>query len=311
MERFGSGMNSFKSLMKEKQSIGRKLAVNFMGLYAAALIVGILNMVAILSGHMTLQNFKNGSTVEMQIVGETQAAMIEYEKEVYRAVAANDLTVAAPILKEAEESVLVSMESLNQLLEISGNEDLIAKVQEINSTFSELDTGKATMTEIATAGKMEELYSAVEEEMAPVYDKLNTQFIEMVVIVSEQMDSKVQMAFIQMLSAMIVSVVLLTALAISAFRRGKQMIYDITYPVMEIEEAMVELENGNFSAKLAYTSENELGILADKIRETIAQLRTYIDAEAEVLEQVANYNLDVEITQEFKEIGRASCRERV
>ena len=51
----------------------------------------------------------------------------------------------------------------------------------------------------------------------------------------------------------------------------------IIYPISELTEASYKLSRGELGISIAYTSDNEIGVLADSIRKMAEQLREYID----------------------------------
>ena len=60
-------------------------------------------------------------------------------------------------------------------------------------------------------------------------------------------------------------------------KTSKALIKRITSPIMGIKDALVEVANGNLDIDFRYESDDEFGVLANSIRETVKELKKYID----------------------------------
>ena len=96
----------------------------------------------------------------------------------------------------------------------------------------------------------------------------------------------------------IMVVVLVVASAITALRIAKMIIEGIVTPVDELKYAAAEMTQGRLDAQIDYESEDELGELADSIREVQVTLGAYVHEISETLEVIATGDL----TKNFKEI---------
>ena len=96
----------------------------------------------------------------------------------------------------------------------------------------------------------------------------------------------------------IMVVVLVALAAITALRIAKIIIEGIVTPVDELKHAAAEMTQGRLDAEIEYESEDELGELADSIREVQVTLGAYVREISETLEVIATGDL----TRNFKEI---------
>lgn len=77
------------------------------------------------------------------------------------------------------------------------------------------------------------------------------------------------------------------------------IIRSITKPLIEIETAANKMADGDMSAVIAYSSKDELGVLANSMRTMMRILRTYIDNIAQVLGKMANGNMNLSIDMNY------------
>ncbi len=83
-------------------------------------------------------------------------------------------------------------------------------------------------------------------------------------------------------------------------RTSKSIINRITAPIDTIKNALLEVSGGNLDIELNYESKDEFGTLADSIRETITELKKYIDNIREVLKNISEKDMRNGIKIEYK-----------
>lgn len=74
----------------------------------------------------------------------------------------------------------------------------------------------------------------------------------------------------------------------------------ITKPILVLKNAAKELADGNLRAEIDYTSENELGSLADSMRNTITTLHSYIVESEKTLSMIGKGKLNHHTDMQFK-----------
>ena len=112
---------------------------------------------------------------------------------------------------------------------------------------------------------------------------------------AEEASSHATGVFIFVLIMVVVLVVFATLVAITI---SKMIITGIVTPVDELKYAAAEMTQGRLDAELTYQSEDELGQLADSIREVQETLGAYVREISETLEIIAGGDL----TKDFKAI---------
>ena len=96
----------------------------------------------------------------------------------------------------------------------------------------------------------------------------------------------------------IIVIVLVALATITAIMISREIIKGIVTPVDELKHAAAEMTQGRLDAEIEYESEDELGELADSIREVQVTLGAYVHEISETLEVIATGDL----TKNFKEI---------
>lgn len=71
-------------------------------------------------------------------------------------------------------------------------------------------------------------------------------------------------------------------------------------PMQELEAAAKEMAEGNLKTQIGYTSEDDMGVLADSMRNMIVSLDSYVTDISRGMQELAEGNLDVNPNIEFK-----------
>ena len=98
---------------------------------------------------------------------------------------------------------------------------------------------------------------------------------------------------------MIIIIVIIIIGLILITKVVKAIIESISNPVEEIKAAALEMAKGNYDLEIEYTSEDEIGVLADCMREMILFTKDNISNITEVLNKFAEGNFDVEIEGDY------------
>lgn len=98
---------------------------------------------------------------------------------------------------------------------------------------------------------------------------------------------------------MIIIIVIIIIGLILITKVVQAIIESISNPVEEIKAAALEMAKGNYDLEIEYTSEDEIGVLADCMREMILFTKDNISNITEVLNKFAEGNFDVEIEGDY------------
>jgi methyl-accepting chemotaxis protein len=88
--------------------------------------------------------------------------------------------------------------------------------------------------------------------------------------------------------------------AVITFMMSRNIIQSIMEPLKEIEDSARSLSEGNLHTEINYESEDELGVLADCLRQSFQTLSSYVDDISRTMHEFAKGNLDVQPEVEWK-----------
>lgn len=264
-----------------------------------AMLLGISSISSIIRLSSKATTLSQNGMNEVATLKGFRESIEDYEGLIYKSSIPNEEAEILEILAEAdakaaelEESVIAFGESQSSSDTAQEVQTLVDQIQTIRSYQEELEV---VMVEKSSKQQMEYL----EENIEPQIESVKEDVSALVSDVALELKNELERVQFIGISAIIFNLILMVSLVLICVRVTKYTVQMITIPLERIDQAMTSLSEGDFSAELTYESENEFGVMADKIRDTIATLKKYITIEEEVLAEVANMNMNVEIKEDF------------
>lgn len=133
-----------------------------------------------------------------------------------------------------------------------------------------------------------EVLDVIIEQVSLIGDKIST---------NVQDDIQGTTRYIGIVMIIIIVIIIIGLILITKVVQA--IIESISNPVEEIKSAALEMAKGNYDLEIEYTSEDEIGVLADCMREMILFTKDNISNITEVLNKFAEGNFDVEIEDNY------------
>lgn len=133
-----------------------------------------------------------------------------------------------------------------------------------------------------------EVLDVIIEQVSLIGDKIST---------NVQADIQGTTRYIGIVMIIIIVIIIIGLILITKVVQA--IIESISNPVEEIKAAALEMAKGNYDLEIEYTSEDEIGVLADCMREMILFTKDNISNITEVLNKFAEGNFDVEIEDNY------------
>lgn len=133
-----------------------------------------------------------------------------------------------------------------------------------------------------------EVLDVIIEQVSLIGDKIST---------NVQDDIQGTTRYIGIVMIIIIVIIIIGLILITKVVQA--IIESISNPVEEIKSAALEMAKGNYDLEIEYTSEDEIGVLADCMREMILVTKNNISNITEVLNKFAEGNFDVDIEGDY------------
>lgn len=287
--------------MLKNLKIGTKLFVSF-GVIIILLIISMV--VAIFSIRKLAKNMNYYSTNSMPMVNATWTArrsMVAAEREIYKAIAATDAQQTKNFLESAQNE-LSRMKECTEVMDekYTGDKQDVVKFREI--MLASMDA-KDRMFELLQANRKEEGFNIFKEQYLPQIQEAATTLVEMAEGVQQRADNFAEQSKQANIIATIVLVIILVVSVLLAIVITILITRSITKPIFEIENVATKMVSGDLNTNIEYTSKDELGNLADKMRILTQNLNAIISDENRLFSEMADGNFDIRTSIEDKYVG--------
>lgn len=213
----------------------------------------------------------------------------------------NELGYLTAISADVEASSLQYLQSekedMNTLL--SDYEGLIDEEERgfydnAMNLWTQYNEADEKMMALAGQGRTAEARAILEGECVDLYNSLNSAFNEIITYNTKGSDDATEESlFLYKTAIALMSAVIIVIVLIGVFF-SFVIVRLIKTPISEIEEAAIKMAEGNLDVEIAYTSKDELGVLAEQVRRLIHKLQVIIDDENKFLAKMASGDLVVD-----------------
>ena len=272
--------------IKEKIDYGYKLAVCLM---VASSIIGIIALSVLDS---TLMSFVNGSNRADTAVKLCRININIAARNVREAALNDDLNEFSAY----EESVVEHLAEVDKELEALEETGLIEDelLQKYVTAINNWEAIGYDILALIEAGKREEATNAILTSCVPAVNEVIEISKELDEVTDIMMEESVQSSKITFIATLILIVIFIIISIIMALKTSKRVVNSIVTPIDEIKSVAAQLTEGNLHTELTYQSGDELGTLADSLREAIYVLGTYVEDIEKSMQEFSNGNFDVQ-----------------
>ncbi len=288
--------------------IGSKIILSFA---AVILLVGVMLLVTQLAMSTISQDMKTFYEEEFQIVSVSQTVMTDlqgYAKGISRVPLAAENAEGRPAA-DAADYLNTRVTEMNEYLTSLGTDiktlgtlplQSQEELQSINETYTTLTEQTTQLLNMYSSDQVENgltlANGSIEQNAVTIRTAIKT--------IIERAQSRAQAkhdSTMSLVARQRVIVILLTVFVVfMAALLGMILTYNIKKPLTEMEQAAEKLADGDLSLKIGYTSKDELGMLADSLRNTIHSLQLYIHEIDTAMSAIGKGKLNYTPAIEFK-----------
>lgn len=281
---------------KKEKKIGERLNAIIRFLIVLLGVAAVFSLVSfqLIGSNMTeFYNVQYETTKnQMEIRKDVQTI----NKRILWATLCNDAEVT-----EAQKSDLVErFDKIEKYLSIIQNNLSDKEAAEgLKTAFADFEEASLYMLSLVDQGQPDKAVTYYETDFNDISEVLANALDA----VGTQSDAAAKGKYIKsQVIQVITTIILIILFGASVFiskRKGKQLQKEIAGPLEEIEAASRELAQGNLHIDIAYTSEDEIGQVAEELRISIKKLSSYIEDIDTFMSEMADGNFDITVKNEF------------
>lgn len=279
--------------------IKKKLIVSFGVIIVTTFILIPMLLVGLLITERKVAGLFEGPTTSTFYVGDIRFSLVANQRAINRVIAVGD-----SVVEEEEANMQANIDLAYAALEILHttliSDENKVLLEEMGKQFEQEVEYRAELIALFDAGKLDEANQYDEEYYTPLVNEIREnadKLDQSIFAVGEDYAQDAESIAIAMVIIGIVLLITITAIAIVIALKVTNIIAE---PVKQIQTAAGQLRVGDLSHgdDINYESEDELGILAKAMRESINILDDYVENICENFAKVA----DGDLTRKIEDI---------
>lgn len=280
--------------------IKKRLSIAFIAIIAIFFITILSSIASLFTVAQSLSTFYNDSYQVVKTTSDMRYAFNNVQKDILSAASTENMDKTQEYLKELEESietVTVGMDILKE--KFAGDHKLL---EEFNELFNIAEQYEKEIVGLANINTVESNKEAVELYFSK-YESAITEAQEKLTEIQAVSNENARRFYEQGNKSKSQAISLVSALSIIAIvftiRVCIRLSNSLTRPIYDLERAAKELSEGNLNTEITYEGQDELGHLADSLRQTIGTLSGYVKNIDETLNEIENKNMLVTIDIDY------------
>lgn len=281
--------------------ISKKLLISYitiLALLVLGIIVSIINLIAI--GN-EVSDFYNGPFTVSAAANTVNERFEGMQKAVYRAISNDDLTITENAIQDAKAAAAIVQEQMPIIEEhFLGDAEI---VDNLKAKLAELAPMREEVLEMAANNQNKEAAQYMEEHNIIVITEAQEYLDVLIATATTNGENLINTIQAKQTSAVIILLVLGVASVGISLAFAGVITKGITGPITEIEKAAKNLETGILDSDITYESKDEMGSLADSMRQSMAILKIMIEDIAYCLNEISKGNFQVKTRHNEVYIG--------
>ena len=278
--------------------VEKKLEKSFSKLLRAFIVAIVIALAGIAMINMNLNRFYNESYKNMQRQLEIRRDVQLVGKNVLWAITATEnqeekINDAVEYAQRVEENVLALEESFS-------DKEMTAALDE---ALKALKAERLEVVELVTAGENEKAL----ELFNGTYDEATENIQNVLIEIGDAADAQAATAYSRASSLVTIIVVVLVVVGVISLVMCKKTEKTLTAlllePIEELQGTAKMLKAGELDTDINYTSQDELGDLANNFREACMQMQTVIKDMEYLLMEMADGNFNIHTSAEEHYVG--------
>ncbi|OYO88392.1 hypothetical protein CG709_13875 [Lachnotalea glycerini] len=283
---------------QSKISVGENLRKVFRTIIISSFIIYVLLFFTIMSMYTDYKNLETSSLVMVNNISIARNASLCTQNAVYKMCLSKEKEQQKQFNDEADSYDMLIQEYLSKIAEAKPQyKKNISEIKQIQQDAF------IYRSQAILLGSQERKQEAIELLAENYFDKMQS-IDDILQEITNNTNSQLKSHIENVEKGILLLILLLLALiGVTIWHcviRINKVIKSIQMPLDEIGDAMEEVHRGNLNFSLAYQSENELGKLADRVRETGEQLKIYVKNIDNVLGELSQKNFHVTVDMEYK-----------
>lgn len=281
--------------------MSKKLLVAFGTVIILMIVIVAFSVTAFMTVGGLLTNFYEEPYADVQIADDMVLEINLTAKNMLHASSSTDDAVTSERLKMAEENVAVLAADIEELKKHYTGD--MADVNIIADNVAEVQATLEHFKGVASQHNVAEAYKVYESELLPELQAIQTAAYNILDFEHSVADK----VYAEANNRSNTTSIIIAVIGVVAIIIGNILAIYITKLIIkgikDVENAAVQMSNGNYDVDITYTSKDEIGSLADSMRTMAERTSAVVGDIDNQLERIANGDLNTETENEKLYVG--------
>lgn len=282
----------------KKLKLKSRLLAGYLIVIAIMLVISAFVVVELMNVRSDVVKFENQSLATSNSIKEARRLTQNTARCVREIVLATKPTQVQECVQSFETGKQGLSEALDAMrsTKVLNSEDEQEYEQAINSWLDEAEQ----IISLGQNGKRNEAAAAIMTTCRPALDNLTNIAVDLEATVDKIRDENLEeIRATMMLMSILLGVSVLVAIIV-ALILADIIIKSIIRPVDEMEGVLKNLAQGNIKTQIHYQSDDELGVMADSLRDAFRTLQVYIGDISTAMRKMADGDFNTSASEPFK-----------
>ena len=280
--------------------VGDKLQKSFNTVIRAIIIMGVASLIGIVLINLRVKSFKDDAFANMQLQLEIKKDIQEIAKNVLWCTTMEDKEKVTQKVTEIEE-IMERINDNSEKLEASFDDAKLTK--KLHRAIGDMEVAQIEVTAKAKAGHSREAFEYLEKNYAITNEEVVKILNQIGDATEKQANSAYMFTMVLGIATTVIVLVVGVGAVLIAMKYSKIITEMLVAPIEELRKAARKLRKGRLDAIIEYTSEDELGALADDFRAACVQMRDVIEDAGYMLKEMGAGNFNVDTCVEESYVG--------
>lgn len=276
--------------------IKTRLLVGYIVIVAVMVIISAFVIFSLQSVKNSLADFQTEALKASNSIKDCRRLSQTASRNVRELILVQDQTDASEIAQEFNEKIDDTFAALENIkkTDVLSNEDE-SRYEALLKAWAE---DAEAVVQLAQAGKDTQAYKTMMDVCRPALNEMINGAAELEEKVDGIRDTTLESIYKTTVTISIAMIIALVVALIIAFIMAHKTIKSITRPLDEMEDAVQELASGNLKAQITYESEDEMGSMANSMRDAFSTLQLYIGEISRAMKMMSDGNFDIQEPKE-------------
>lgn len=268
--------------------IGKKLFISYAVILFLLILGTVVSVCNFISINKKVNDFYHNPYAVRNASNEIKISLEGLQKSVFRAISTTDLNITQDAMDTAKTLAAKVEEQMPIVLErYKGDKEDLTRFQQ---AWNDLAPMRATVMELAAENKNAEAAAYMEAHNIAQFEKTSDALNQIIDFANTRGENLLDTLQKTQIRATITMIILGSLSVIFGVLFGMYIAKSITKPVSELEVAAGKIAEGELNTVITYSSNDELGNLADSMRITIKKLSIIISDLSTLLQEFADGN---------------------